>query len=286
METGEIFGKEEAILITVEAYDPDGNITEVLFYDDDQELGSASEPPFQIEWNITEEPPGSHTILAKAIDNSGGSDSDWRMITIYETLMDTENNKYYTIVIGNQVWMIENLKTTRLSDGTEIPNVTEDRLWRPGQVTTPAYSWYLNDESSYKDPYGALYNWYTVETGKLCPEGWHVPTDKDWDELVSFLGGWIVAGGKMKETGTDHWVEPNTGATNLSGFTALPGGSRRSNDGIFTLGIHGNYWSSSDTIEEVTAAFYRRLFSETDRIVRDLATKSIGLSVRCMKDPD
>ncbi|MBI5010148.1 MAG: fibrobacter succinogenes major paralogous domain-containing protein, partial [Bacteroidia bacterium] len=135
---------------------------------------------------------------------------------------DIDGNVYQTVTIGTQVWMKENLKTTKLNDGIALPNVIDNAAW--AALTTTGYCWYNNDATTYKSTYGALYNWYAVNTGKLCPIGWHVPSDDEWTLLTTFRGGYSVAGGKLKETGTLHWTSPNTGATNETGFTALPGG--------------------------------------------------------------
>ena len=132
---------------------------------------------------------------------------------------DIDGNIYHTVTIGNQVWMVENLKTTRYNDGTAIPNVTDSSVW--SKLSTPAYCWYNNDASSYKATYGALYNWYAVNVQKLCPKGWHVASNAEFYALNSFLDGEC---GKLKEAGTIHWYSPNKGATNETGFTALPGG--------------------------------------------------------------
>lgn len=132
-------------------------------------------------------------------------------------IADADGNTYKIIKIGDQVWTAENLRTTRYNDGTEIPLVTDYTAWT--NLTTPAYAWTNNDIGN-KSVYGALYNWFAVKTCKLCPSGWHVPTDAEWTILENHLGGISVAGGKMKETGTEHWFAPNTDATNESGFTA------------------------------------------------------------------
>jgi len=137
---------------------------------------------------------------------------------------DIDGNVYNTITIGTQIWMKENLKTTKYNDGSSIPLVTDNTAWI--NLSTPGYCWYNNDAATYKSAYGAMYNWYTVNTGKICPPNWHVPTDTQWETLITYLGGKIIAGGKMKETGTAHWTSPNIGATNETGFTALPGGYR------------------------------------------------------------
>lgn len=115
-----------------------------------------------------------------------------------DTVLDIDGNVYRTVTIGTQVWMVENLKTTRLNDGTPLQLVPFPSVWR--RTVDPAYCWRQND-SSYKEPFGALYNWHAVRTGKLAPPGWHVPTDEDWTILTSFLGGDSIAGGKLKEAG-------------------------------------------------------------------------------------
>ena len=118
--------------------------------------------------------------------------------------------------------MAENLRTTKYNDGTPIPQVTDAAAW--SNLMTPGYCWYNNDAAKYKETYGALYNWYTVNIGNLCPSGWHVPADTEWMVLTAHLGGEKISGGKLKETGTLHWDKPNLRATNETGFTALPGG--------------------------------------------------------------
>ena len=116
------------------------------------------------------------------------------------TVSDADGYVYHTVTIGAQVWMVENLKTTKYNDGTAIPLVTDSTAW--AILTIPGYCWYNNDAVTYKATYGALYNWYAVNTGKLAPKGWHVPADAEWTKLITFLGGEDVAGGKMKSTGT------------------------------------------------------------------------------------
>ena len=158
------------------------------------------------------------------------------------TVTDIDGNVYHTVKIGAQTWMVENLRTTRYNDGTAIPLVTGNTAW--GSLTTPGYCWYNNDQATYGSTYGALYNWYAVNRGKLCPTGWHVATDAEWTQLTDYLGGVWVAGGKMKEAGLSHWESPNEGATNSSGFTALPGGHRISAGSFYLLALHALFWSS------------------------------------------
>ena len=203
----------------------------------------------------------------------------------YGSVSDIDGNVYKTIQIGTQTWMAENLKTTKYTDGTSIPNVTDLGAW--DALTSPGYCWCLNDASTYKAVYGALYNWYTVNTGKICPAGWHVPSYDEWNTLGTYLGGIDVAGGKLKETGTTHWQRPNEGATNESGFTALPGSMRDATADFGSgdeIGIYGNWWGST-IVDQVNSNSY--VFG----LFRDAASATIsdidyieGYSVRCLKN--
>jgi len=195
------------------------------------------------------------------------------------TMTDIEGNVYNIVTIGTQTWMAENLKVTKYNNDTVIPLVTGS-TWE--NLTTPAYCWYDNDEETYKDTYGALYNWFTVNTGMLCPTGWHVPTDVEWTELINFLGGENVAGGKLKEIGTDHWVSPNNGATNEIGFTALPGGYRNFDGVFYNIGENGNWWSSTE--DGMGGAWYRKIQNSIADVSRLSYMKQRGFSIRCVKD--
>jgi uncharacterized protein (TIGR02145 family) len=214
----------------------------------------------------------------------------------YQSVSDIDGNNYKTIKIGTQQWLAENLKTTRLNDGTAIPLVTEDNKW--AQMNTAAYCWYFNDESVFKNIYGGYYNWYAINTGKLCPSGWHVPTEDDWKVFKLFLGmrpdqleleyfPETTAGNKIKETGTFNWDEENTEATNESGFTALPGGSRE--DGFDSAsfdgeGEGGGWWSAS-VLNPYNEVLSHWVLSFTGTIFRsDMLRKNYGLNVRCVKD--
>ncbi len=194
------------------------------------------------------------------------------------TIADNDGNMYYTVTIDSQVWMAENLKTTKYNDDTDIPNVTEINQW--ASLNTPAYCWYDND-INYKETYGALYNFHTVNTGKLCPSGWHIPTDAEWSTLTSYLGE-SVAGDKLKETGTTHWCNPNTGATNETGFTALPGGYRFHDGGFYAIGTNGQWWSSTEYT--TTYAYGRSMYCLTSDVYRYYTNKESGSFVRCVKD--
>ena len=199
-----------------------------------------------------------------------------------------DGETYKTVKIGTQIWMAENFKTTKYNDGTPIPLVINATSWN--NLSTPGYCWYDNDGATYKNIYGALYNWYTVNTGKLCPTGWHVPDNADWTMLMNYLGNLSVAGDKLKETGTAHWSCPYTSATNESGFAALPGGFRdESNGRFYDIGDNGSWWSATDLEDYAMQAWYQYLtcnnniFSGSSFFRLSLFKKS-GFSVRCVKD--
>ena len=200
------------------------------------------------------------------------------------TVKDIDGNIYHTVTIGTQTWMTENLKTTHYNDGTDIPLVAEDADW--ASLVTPAYCWYNNDAATNKNKYGAMYNWFAVETGKLAPVGWHVPTDAEWTTLATYLGGEEVAGGKLKEAGTTNWLTPNTGATNSTGFAALPGGWRSwEKEGEFSPlgGTMGIWWSSTES-ETLNAWISGMLYNNSTLGRAPDFYKMDGLSVRCVRD--
>jgi uncharacterized protein (TIGR02145 family) len=196
------------------------------------------------------------------------------------TITDIDGNVYHTVTIGTQVWMVENLKTTKYNDGTAIPLVTDSTAWN--NLSTPGYCWYNNDSATYKTTYGALYNWFAVNTGKLCPTGWHVPTDDEWTTLITYLGGENAAGGKLKETGTTHWQSHNTGATKETGFTALPGGYRYDIVSFSYIGKYGYWWSSTES--ESYSAWYRNISYGNSGVGRYNYGKENGFSVRCLRN--
>jgi uncharacterized protein (TIGR02145 family) len=214
-----------------------------------------------------------------------------------QEVTDVDGNVYMTVKIGKQLWIAGNLKTTKYSDGTSIPNVTGDAAWVA--LNTPGYCWYNNEAATYKNTYGALYNWFAVNTasngGKnLCPTGWHAATDADWQTLIFYLDPLaifsevpatesLIAGGKLKETGYLHWQEPNSEATNEVGFTALPGGYR-GHDGIFDrLGTHFMSWMELDG--SVSGQNWWREFTSWDGgLYRGGYIRQGGMSVRCVKN--
>jgi uncharacterized protein (TIGR02145 family) len=204
---------------------------------------------------------------------------------------DVDGNIYTSVIIGDQEWMVENLKTTKYYNGKAIRLALK---W--DKTSKPFYCWHNND-TTYKNPYGALYNWYVVNTGKLCPIGWHVPSDSEWTVLENYLGGDSIAGGKLKEKDTFHWQRPDTisppnwrsppdpGATNISGFSALPGGCRGS-DGTFMheIGQAGYWWSSTEIDTHSTYAWVRGIDYYDNKMNRFSVSTFNGFSVRCVRD--
>lgn len=201
------------------------------------------------------------------------------------TVTDIDNNIYHTINIGTQTWFVENLKTTKYNDGERIPNVSDRHDWYALQ--SGAYCNYYNTKS-YGDTYGKLYNGYAVNTKKLCPKGWHVPSEDVWRDLTDRLGDGLYAGGKLKEYGTKHWKSPNKHATNETGFTGLPGG-RRIPDMFALFGEFSQletfgYWWSSTKGDHLETNWIHCLNSNNGLIDRDDNSIQNAYSCRCIMD--
>lgn len=208
----------------------------------------------------------------------------------YDSVQDIDGNTYKTIVIGEQEWMAENLKTTRYSDGEAIPHILLDpEIDLP---MSPGYSWYENNEDVFKDIYGAYYNWFAINTGKVCPSGWHIPSDEEWKELEMHLGmtseeademGYrgSTEGEELKESGTYNWVLESKVGSNLSGFTALPGGSALGGEGNISL-----WWTATplDPGPDSWWILCRWLMWDGSWIARSEIDRPSLLSVRCLKD--
>ena len=204
---------------------------------------------------------------------------------------DIDGNLYNSVIIGTQEWMKENLNVSKYSDGTIIPQVTDPTAW--ANLTTGAWCYYNNDPAN-GAIYGKLYNWYavagihdndtTTPNKVLAPVGWHIPTDTEWTTLTTFLGGESVAGGKLKSTGTNLWISPNLGATNISAFTGLPGSYRSLGGGFPFSGIgdRGNWWSSTELT--TINAWYRTLNYCCGEVGTFNGDKKYGSSVRCIRD--
>lgn len=208
--------------------------------------------------------------------------STWNLLKIRTEggsghLIDADGNQYPTVVIGNQEWMAENLRVTHYRNGEAIPKVTGNSAW--GALTTGAYCWYSNDSITYGG-YGIIYNFYTVEDSRqICPEGWHVATNSEWTTLVSYLGGSGAAGGPMKVL--RQWSSPNTGATNLNGFSARPGGYRGVTGSFGQLLLEGYFWTSTTS---GGSPYYRLLQYNSAGVTETTASKKFGIYVRCVRD--
>lgn len=206
-----------------------------------------------------------------------------------QTVTDVDGNVYKTITIGKQVWMAENLKVTHYRNGKPIPLVTDNNTaW--DTLNTPAYCYYNNDKNNIAI-YGCLYNIYAMSnSSNICPKGWHIPSDDEWMELATYLGGARVAGGKMKEAGTKHWTEPNEGATNESGFTALPAGIRGRGGRFWNYDVERGccfWWSSIvDSIVTIWTIRYSdaKLTRNESSFKGRQAHDNSGFSIRCIKD--
>jgi uncharacterized protein (TIGR02145 family) len=198
-----------------------------------------------------------------------------------QTVNDVDGNTYNTVTIGNQVWMAENLKTTKFNNQNPIPLVTDNTLW--SSQTQAAYCYYQEDESLANE-YGNLYNWHVVnDTRNVCPIGYHVPAISEWEELINFLGGVAVAGGKLKEIGFAHWLTPNTGATNSNGFNLLPSGWRAHNNGSYENLTYMAYQWSSSSVDALNSSVLLVGYDSEAAYTSDSHILT-GLPIRCLKD--
>ena len=214
--------------------------------------------------------------LSFTTTNPAKSKVTYNPALVYGTVTDVDNNVYKTIEIGTQTWMAENLKTTKYSDGSSIPYVPKPGSWT--QLSTPGYNWYNNDSVVY----GALYNWYSVNTGKLCPAGWHVPGDSEWGVMTTSLGDQSLAAITLKETGNTHWTDAGSGSTNATGFTALPGGYCNTAGSFSNIKRYGYWWSSTES--STSDGYCRNIFYSFTTFDKNNSSKKSGLSVRCIKD--
>jgi uncharacterized protein (TIGR02145 family) len=198
-----------------------------------------------------------------------------------ENVTDVDGNVYHTVIIGKQTWMVENLRTIHLNDvgKTPIPNLIDPLAWSTS--TSPAGCMYKNDLSNVST-YGVLYNWYAASNSKLCPTGWHVPTNAEWLVLISALGGENEAANKLKESGISHWSSPNSGVTNSSGYTALPCGYRNVQGEYLEMGIISYCWSSSEY--NAYNAWGGWLAYNKSNVGSFNVSKNLGFSIRCVKN--
>jgi uncharacterized protein (TIGR02145 family) len=227
------------------------------------------------------------TVNVEDVSQSSGINftSNGSPVGVFQNnVLDVDGNTYKTVKIGTQVWMAENLKTSKYSDGSTIPKITDDTEWQNN--TTGAWA-YFNNDATNNVKYGKLYNWYAVSktsngNKNVCPTGWHVPTDIEWMVLKGYLGGHFIAGGKLKEVGTTSWYSPNKDATNVSLFTGLPCGSRSKLGFYGGIGSDGFWWSSSEN--STSDAWFSNLYYDGGDASWDYSDKGYGFSVRCLRD--
>lgn len=298
-ETGDEILQGELVKISVETSGNLTSLTEVTFFVNDVNVGASSESPYQFSWNTSEYSKGEYKLRASINDTSGQKTQDEITVNIIEaSVTDIDNNTYKIIQLGERLWMAENLAVKRYNDGSEIPHGDSETIWYGSN--TPFYCWYNNDEATYKEEYGALYNWYVVETEKICPLGWHVPTDVEWTELQEYLikNGYNYDGSTVGNyigksmASTSGWKENFITGTighsqnlnNTSGFNAKPSGSRVIRQvGFYRHGQTTAWWSSnSDDGSEY--AYNRSLTSFQENLSRSNQSKQTGNCIRCIKD--
>ena len=224
----------------------------------------------------------TYHFRVKAVNSLGTTFGDDNTFNTYSiTVKDIDGNIYNTLTIGTQVWMVENLKTTRYLNG-DLIGTTNPATLDISLESTPKYQWAYDGNESNVIKYGRLYTGYAVEDPRnLCPDGWHVPTPDEWNILIDYLGGDSVAGGKLKEAGLAHWFEPNEGATNESGFTALPGGARYHLGTFDEFGQYGN-WALSSVPDVLIGV--RTMFYNNTKVHTSGTNKAEGYSIRCLQD--
>jgi uncharacterized protein (TIGR02145 family) len=313
---GEIIMQGDQVSVVVKADDEDGSITKILLYIDGEVMEETETSTIEYTWNTTETEVGSHVVSAVASDDQekvvavnhivlvstrGGFNPDLS----YGTMSDIDGNTYGTIEIGDQVWMAENLKASRYADGTAIPLLEGEAEWDALSYDAMAYCWYEN-QIAYADTCGALYTWAAAMNGidgsdmvpsgiqGVCPDGWHMPADAEWEKLEIFLGmsqetaesyDWrgTDEGVQLKETGFSNWEGALKGGSNSSGFTAIPGGFRTASGLYFSLGQYATFWTATADSENMKA-WYRSLHFEYYRVYRQYNHMNQGFSVRCVAD--
>lgn len=211
-------------------------------------------------------------------DFEGYTGSAWVSLTNKSVVSDIDGNLYNTVAIGSQVWLSENLRTTKLNTGELIPLVEDNNEWI--NMQSMAYSWFQNNQDTLQVPYGAYYNFFTIETNKLCPTGWHVPTRNEWEVLRDFLGDDGESGNKLKAVDSIYWIFNVGGASNAAGFNAYPAGFRSNGSGDWFSQGWSCQWHSSDTLSRGWIRSDDGVFS----FIGDSPTG--GAPVRCVQDSD
>ena len=299
--SGSVYREADTISITVAVDDPDNDVSKVYFYVNDSAIDSLTKAPYTTAWPTEGAQLGSHQIKARAVDEKNYYDIYYISITLIERIYfgngdgvtDIDGNSYPTVIIGEQEWMAENLKTTTYNDGTPIELVEEDTAWENN--STGAYCWHDNDENQYAEIYGALYNGHAVNTGNLCPDGWHVPSDEEWKTLEMTLGmsqseadeyGYYRGTNEGSKLAGNFELWPNDRLRNNSefgesGFNALPGGSR-SSEGQYTSTIYAKFWTRTNAVTD--HIWGRSLIYYDPSSWRFFYGLWNGRSVRCVKD--
>ncbi len=259
--------------------------------------------------NLTDLTPNTIYYLrayATSLDGTGyGEEISFATLDVGQVITDYDGNVYYSVEIGDQSWMTQNLRVTHYADGTPIPHIELNSEWDSLGISDKAWCWYQN-LATYKETHGALYTWAAATNNQdsednpsgiqgVCPDGWHLPSDAEWKQLEMHLGMsqleadkyalWrgTDEGGRLKEPGTDIWGTPNTGGTNTSGFSAVPGGHRRADGSFNNLGYSVEYWTATK-MPFSEFVLFRSLFYDKATVYRDSQMEDSGISVRCVKD--
>lgn len=298
------------------ADDEDGTITELSIYVEGEVVETSESSTLVYDWNTADLEVGEYVLSAVAVDDEDESVAVNIWVTLdtpgglnpdltYGTVSDIEGNSYATIEIGTQVWMAENLKVTQYPDGSPITQISDEADWNEMTPDIQAYCWY-NNQIEYSDTSGVLYTWAAAMNGApgsdtipsgvqgVCPEGWHIPSDAEWKTLEIFLGmseldannyDWRGSdeGAQLKETGFSNWAIPNAGASNSSGFTAVPGGFRSAQGSFYSVDQYAAFWSSKAE-EGSDNAWYRTIHFEREQVYRQHNNMRLGLSVRCIQN--
>jgi uncharacterized protein (TIGR02145 family) len=239
-------------------------------------LGSGTAP---FAARITDLDPNTQYFVRAFASNKSGTGYGNTMVVQTQMIKDVDGNEYQTVRIGDQVWMKENLKVSKLNDST--PLIAGSAILQPG--IKPGYVYYNHDSTTFHEVYGKLYNWYAVETGMLCPTGWRVPNNYDWDDLIGFIGDGYMAGGPLKATDTLYWLHPNKDATDEWGFHALPGGLYVAEQNLFSeMRQAGYFWSADPYV--VNNAWCHQMYFNSAANTRLFNLRPRGLSVRCIKE--
>jgi uncharacterized protein (TIGR02145 family) len=306
----------EIVPVKAMANDEDGSIIELSIYIEGKVVATEEASTVIYNWNTADLEVGAYFLSAVGTDDGEKSTAANNIVLLdtpgglnpdlsYGSVSDIDGNTYGTIEIGTQFWMAENLKVSHYADGTPITQISGEAEWNAMTADVQAYCWY-NNLSEYSDTSGALYTWAAAMNGELsidtipsgvqgvCPDGWHLPSDAEWKVLEMFLGmsqtdadsyDWRGSdeGAQLKETGFSNWAFPNSGGSNSSGFTAVPGGFRNAKGLFYSIDQSAAFWST--LAEEGTEnAWYRTLNFDKELVYRQYNDKRLGFSVRCVKD--